>query len=66
MRNFETMTWSQILGQRHHSIPTERLCSKAKKRLKEIEQDDVEEVVSLAFSGKERLIGIRCVSKDLI
>jgi hypothetical protein len=51
--SFESMTWSEILGKRDHFIKVEHISPKAQKRLREIKQDDVEELVSLHLSGKE-------------
>ena len=59
MREWETMTWSEIAGNRDHAIAVESLSQEAKKRLIEIEMDDIDEVFSLHLDGKKRLIGIR-------
>lgn len=59
LSNFETMNWADILGARNHSIPVESLCKRAQDRLQEIRLDDVDEVLSLAITGQERVIGWR-------
>ena len=59
MRNFETMTWAQILGSTHHTIPVNDIISPAQKRLQQLGHDDHEELVSFHISGKQRIWGIR-------
>lgn len=59
--SFESMTWAEILVQGkkfHHTVAITNLSSEAKSRLREINQDDVDELVSLRLSGKERVWGI--------
>jgi hypothetical protein len=61
LANFETMTWSQILvqdRQRNHSVAVHKLCKAARDRLTQLQQDDVDELVSLRLSGRERIWGI--------
>lgn len=57
--NFETMRWSEILGPNNHPVKIEDLCPEARKRLQEIKQDDVDDLVSLRLAGKKRVWGIR-------
>ena len=59
MRLWKTMTWNEIEGRRDHSISIENLSSIAKKRLTDIQLDDIDEVFSLHIDGKKRLFGIR-------
>lgn len=59
MREWETMTWHEILGRRDHAISIEKLSAEAQKRLIELELDDIDEIISLHLDGKKRLIGIR-------
>ena len=59
MREWETMTWYEILGKRDHAINIEKLSLEAQKRLIELELDDIDEIISLHLDGKKRLIGIR-------
>lgn len=58
LSNFESMTWHEILGRHSHEISTRRISSAAQRRLRELELDDVELVVSLRVSGRERIWGI--------
>jgi len=59
VRNFETMLWSEILNRNNHEIQVSQICKEAQKRLAEIRRDDIESLVSLRLSGKERILGIR-------
>ena len=59
LANFETMKWSEILGNRHHEIRKDSLIAKARSRLEEINQDDVDVLVSLHLDGKKIIWGIR-------
>lgn len=59
LQSFESMTWSEIEGRRHHSISRETLSKKAQERLEEIHMDDIDEVFSLAIGGTERIFGVR-------
>ena len=59
LKFWETMTWNEIAGRRNHAISTDNLSPEAKKRLIELELDDIDEVFSLHLDGKKRLIGIR-------
>ena len=61
---FERMTWNEILIQgkkQNHSIPISRLCKLAQDRLAVLlgGNIDIDELVSLRFTGKERVWGIR-------
>jgi len=57
------MTWNEILitnkHQNHSSVSLDKLGKDALDRLRKIKQDDVEALVSLHLSGKERVWGIR-------
>ena len=59
LSNFETMQWSEILNRNNHAIPISRICPNAQNRLREINQDDTDEIVSLHLTGKKRIWGIR-------
>jgi len=60
LSTFEGMTWAEIVGPRHHTLSTQSVCKKARDRLVELNQDDAADLLfSFAFSGKERLVGIR-------
>lgn len=61
LSEFEGRSWHEILiknKKKNHPIAIKDLCSHAQKRLQEIGQDDVDEVISLGLMGKERIIGI--------
>ncbi len=59
IRHFETMTYNEVLGKTHHEIPVYEIINEAQKRLKEIEQDDTDQLVSFHIDGKKILWGIR-------
>ena len=59
---FESLTWNEILvkaQKQNHSVLRRDLCKAAQDHLVEIGLDDVDELVSLHLSGKERVWGIR-------
>jgi hypothetical protein len=57
---FEGMTWQEIeRNGKNHFVSTANLAKEARQRLREIEQDDLEQLYSLRLSGKERVYGIR-------
>lgn len=61
LRDFESMTWNEILVRdrsRNHRINKIRLSDDAKKRLKQLNQDDIDELVSLHLTGIKRVWGI--------
>lgn len=61
LKNFETMTWDEILlkgKKQHHSVPVQDLCKKAKSRIEELQLDDVDKLVSLRIGSTERIWGI--------
>lgn len=62
LSHFESMTWHEILTagkKQNHAIKVEQLSDAARKRLEEIDRDDIEGLVSLRIAGKERVWGIR-------
>lgn len=59
MRNFETMTWVDILGRNHHEIPISKITRQAQKRLEELGHDDKETLVSFHITGRQRIWAIR-------
>jgi hypothetical protein len=64
LAQFETMTWNEILvggKTQHHSVPVSQLSKRAQDRLDTLFKGnvDVEELVSLRLSGRERVWGIR-------
>jgi len=59
MKNFESMTWREILGPRNHEVYVYQIGSSAQKRLEALKLDDIAKLVSLRFTGESRLWGIR-------
>jgi len=62
LSEFEKKTWKEILVKertKNHLISVADICKEAQKRLKDIRQDDVDELVSLRLSGKKRIWGIK-------
>lgn len=53
------MKWSEILNRNSHAVPISKICPEAQGRLKELKQDDVDELISLRLTGKKRVWGIR-------
>lgn len=59
MSNFETMTWDEILNKNNHEISVSKISRNARKRLVEIQQEDIDQLVSLRLAGSLRVWGIR-------
>ena len=62
LKEFEAMTWNEILvrdKRKNHTIKVEEIAQQARKRLIEIGQDDIDELVSLRLTGTTRIWGIR-------
>lgn len=58
IKNFETMTWAEILGgKQNHEVEVAKLAKEARKRLEEIKLDDQDSLLSLRLSGEERIWG---------
>lgn len=58
----ETMTWAEILSDgrtQNHAINVDKLIPEAQERLKFLNLDDYEEVLSLRVTAKARIYGIR-------
>ncbi len=61
------MTWGEVTsgsggrtaGTNSHAVPVQNLARKARKRLVEIKQDDLDELFSLRIGGRKRVFGIR-------
>lgn len=51
--------WKEILGRDSHEVNVEQISKAAQKRLTEIRLDDFQTLVSLRFTGKERLWGVK-------
>jgi hypothetical protein len=61
LASFESMTWDEIIvksRKNNHFIPTKDLSKEARHRLEELKADDVDELLSIRLSGRERLFGI--------
>jgi len=57
---FETMQWREIEGASgSHPVQVSDLEKRARDRLVDIQQDDIDELFSLRIGGKERVWGIR-------
>jgi hypothetical protein len=61
IKNFETMTWCEILVDKdnNHDVEKKNLSPEARKRLVQIRQDDIDSLFTLHLSGLRRLWGIR-------
>lgn len=59
LSSLESMTWSQLGQQGSHAVSLSELCKPARKRLAELQQDDVDQLYSLRVGGKPRVWGIR-------
>lgn len=60
--HLESRTWSDILvnaKKLNHTIARDDLSKEAQDRLAELELDDVDSLISLHLSGKERVFGIK-------
>ncbi|MBN4056127.1 hypothetical protein JYT20_00225 [Rhodothermus sp. AH-315-K08] len=53
----EGSTWTDIDKGGSHNVPREDLTAKAQKRLRDIKQDDLDELYSLRLQGKWRIWG---------
>ena len=59
MRNFETMTWGEILGRNHHAVAINDIIKPAKNRLEQLGYDDQAELISFHITGRQRIWAIR-------
>jgi hypothetical protein len=59
IRNFESNTWAQILGDKSHEVLISEIDKAAQKRLTDLKLLDIETLVSLRLAGKKRVWGIR-------
>lgn len=55
LSEFEDKNWNEITQGGSHPIPIEKLCEDARKRLVEIEKDDLDELLSLRLTGPNRV-----------
>ncbi len=61
LASLETMRWSEILVQskkQHHAISLDQIIPAAQESLVSRKVDDVDELISLRVTGKERIWGI--------
>ena len=59
LRQIDGMAWSEVEGGNHHSISIADLSKEAQQRLRDISQDDVDELFSFRITGKKRVFSIR-------
>ncbi len=59
LSQFESMTWHEIEGGKHHFSAVSSLSKEAKNRLTFLKQDDIDELFSLRLTGTQRVWGIR-------
>jgi len=60
LKSFESRTWNEIFTgdkKNNHSNKIANLCQEAKRRLRQLELDDADELRSLRLGGKHRLYG---------
>lgn len=61
LANFETMTWREILvdsRKQNHLVDVNKLSADANRRLVVTQQDDIDQLLSLRLSGKQRVWGV--------
>jgi hypothetical protein len=58
LASLESMTWGEILRAGTHLIPSVKICTEAKERLRELREDDRELLVSLRITRVQRAWGI--------
>ena len=58
---YESMNWTEIITRtKSHPVSCDRLVAKARKRLQQIGQDDIDQLFSLRMGGnKPRIWGLR-------
>jgi len=61
VKHFEKMIWREILNKNNHEISQADICSKAQRRLRDLNLDDIESLVSLRLTGKQRIWGTRAM-----
>lgn len=59
LRDTESMKHHDVVGARSHMIQVSKIIRDARQRLEQLQQDDVDELLSLRVEGKLRLWGIR-------
>ena len=58
LRDFESMTWQEIISGGSHNIEVYKLITDAQKRLEVLNLNDLEELFSLRLEGVKRIWGI--------
>jgi hypothetical protein len=57
---YEKMSWQEILKhEKNHAVKISDLCVGAQRRLSEIGQDDIEDLVQIFITNTARIFGIR-------
>ena len=59
IQEFERQVWSEILNRNNHEVFVFQISKQAQKRLEQIQLDDIEKLVSLRLTGRQRLWGIK-------
>ena len=59
LRHFDSMKWSEIQSHQNHAIAIEHLSSEAKRRLQDINLDDIDELFSFRLCSATRVFCIR-------
>lgn len=59
LQSFEGCSWKDLYQGGSHNIEVKDLSKAAKHRLAQIKQEDLDEVFSLRYTAKKRIIGIR-------
>jgi len=58
LAKWETMTWGEIIGRGSHFIDKPRCSKEARDRLKHLQLDDVDKLLSLRVNSRSRVFGI--------
>lgn len=61
VKSLEGMTWGAIEAnkKKNHKVPINKIRRKARRRLRELGQDDIDDIFVIHFAGKKCLWGIR-------
>jgi len=59
LSQFESMTWHEIEGDKHHFASVSAISKEAQDRLITLKQDDIDQLFSLRLTGTQRVWGIR-------
>ncbi len=59
LKSFETMYWKEIFNRNSHEVSINQISKEAQKRLQELHQEDIENLVSLRVTGSKRIWGIK-------